>query len=87
MLDHFGVNYVFFVIRESVLFSCMFQWQITHSLYFRLSFREMGYDGIVLESWSRWAGYGILRDPELRNLVTKLLPVLKMLYNYLPHMK
>lgn len=33
-------------------------------------FREMGYDGIVLESWSRWAAYGILHDPSLRNLVS-----------------
>jgi len=31
--------------------------------------REMGYDGIVLESWSRWAAYGILHDPGMRNLV------------------
>ncbi|XP_039061377.1 chitinase domain-containing protein 1 [Hibiscus syriacus] len=29
--------------------------------------KEMEYDGIVLESWSRWAAYGILRDPDLRN--------------------
>lgn len=33
-------------------------------------FREMGYDGIVLESWSRWAGYGILHDPNMRSLVS-----------------
>jgi hypothetical protein len=32
--------------------------------------REMGYDGVVLESWSRWAAYGILRDPSMRNLVS-----------------
>jgi chitinase domain-containing protein 1 len=31
--------------------------------------REMGFDGIVLESWSSWAAYGILNDPELRKLV------------------
>jgi len=30
----------------------------------------MGYDGIVLESWSRWAAYGILHDPNMRNLVS-----------------
>ncbi|KAM7274952.1 hypothetical protein ACFE04_016818 [Oxalis oulophora] len=30
--------------------------------------KEMEYDGIVLESWSRWAAYGILLDPDLRNL-------------------
>ncbi|KAJ3670921.1 hypothetical protein LUZ60_008347 [Juncus effusus] len=29
--------------------------------------REMGFDGIVLESWSTWAGYGALNDPDLRN--------------------
>ena len=34
-----------------------------------LIFRDMGYDGIVLEAWSRWAAYGILHDPEMRNLV------------------
>ncbi|KAL1546355.1 hypothetical protein AAHA92_22961 [Salvia divinorum] len=28
--------------------------------------KEMGYDGIVLESWSRWAAYGILHDPGMR---------------------
>ena len=32
-------------------------------------FRDMGYDGIVLEAWSRWAAYGILHDPEMRNSV------------------
>lgn len=31
--------------------------------------REMEYDGIVLESWSRWAAYGVLHDPEMRNKV------------------
>lgn len=30
----------------------------------------MGYDGVVLESWSRWAAYGILHDPIMRNLVS-----------------
>lgn len=34
-----------------------------------INFREMRYDGIVLESWSRWAAYGILHDPEMRNMV------------------
>lgn len=33
----------------------------------------MGYDGIVLESWSRWAGYGVLHDPELRIMVNATL--------------
>ncbi|CAI0469914.1 unnamed protein product [Linum tenue] len=28
---------------------------------------EMEFDGIVLESWSRWAAYGILHDPDMRN--------------------
>ncbi|XP_054782959.1 uncharacterized protein LOC129290263 [Prosopis cineraria] len=30
--------------------------------------KEMGYDGIVLESWSRWVAYGILHEPNMRNL-------------------
>ena len=34
-----------------------------------LIFRDMGYDGIVLEAWSRWAAHGILHDPEMRNSV------------------
>uniref|UniRef100_A0A0D9YBS9 Chitinase domain-containing protein 1 n=1 Tax=Oryza glumipatula TaxID=40148 RepID=A0A0D9YBS9_9ORYZ len=29
--------------------------------------RDKGYDGVVLESWSRWAVYGVLDDSELRN--------------------
>ncbi|XP_010266473.1 PREDICTED: chitinase domain-containing protein 1 [Nelumbo nucifera] len=29
--------------------------------------KEMGYDGIVLESWSRWAAYGVLHDPDMRS--------------------
>lgn len=28
--------------------------------------KEMGFDGIVLESWSRWAAYGVLHDPSMR---------------------
>ncbi|KAG5538244.1 hypothetical protein RHGRI_018988 [Rhododendron griersonianum] len=31
--------------------------------------KEMEYDGIVLESWSRWAGYGVLQDPAMRDMV------------------
>lgn len=31
--------------------------------------REMGFDGIVLESWSSWAAYGVLNDPKLRIMV------------------
>uniref|UniRef100_A0A6N2KL94 Chitinase domain-containing protein 1 n=1 Tax=Salix viminalis TaxID=40686 RepID=A0A6N2KL94_SALVM len=38
--------------------------------------KEMEYDGIVLESWSRWAAYGILHDPEMRN---KALQFIKQL--------
>ena len=38
--------------------------------WFSFICREMEYDGIVLESWSRWAAYGILHDPEMRNKVT-----------------
>ncbi|KAJ8493143.1 hypothetical protein OPV22_014864 [Ensete ventricosum] len=30
--------------------------------------KDMGYDGIVLESWSRWAAHGILHDPDMRNM-------------------
>ncbi|XP_060964379.1 uncharacterized protein LOC115704303 [Cannabis sativa] len=35
--------------------------------------KEMGYDGIVLESWSRWAAYGILNDPSMRNSALKFI--------------
>ncbi|KAF1869944.1 hypothetical protein Lal_00017522 [Lupinus albus] len=35
--------------------------------------KEMGYDGIVLESWSRWAAYGILHDPSMRNLALQFV--------------
>ncbi|KAJ4831814.1 hypothetical protein Tsubulata_040605 [Turnera subulata] len=38
--------------------------------------KEMQYDGIVLESWSRWAAYGILHDPQMRN---KALQFIKQL--------
>uniref|UniRef100_A0A2P2JB76 Uncharacterized protein MANES_05G024600 n=1 Tax=Rhizophora mucronata TaxID=61149 RepID=A0A2P2JB76_RHIMU len=31
--------------------------------------KEMEYDGIVLESWSRWAAYGVLHDPEMKKMV------------------
>ncbi|ESQ37762.1 hypothetical protein EUTSA_v10028671mg [Eutrema salsugineum] len=30
--------------------------------------KEMEYDGVVLESWSRWAAYGVLHDPEMRKM-------------------
>ncbi|KAK6918262.1 Glycoside hydrolase family 18, catalytic domain [Dillenia turbinata] len=29
--------------------------------------KEMGYDGIVLESWSRWIAYGVLHDSDMRS--------------------
>ncbi|KAL2468863.1 Glycosyl hydrolase superfamily protein [Forsythia ovata] len=35
--------------------------------------KEMGYDGIVLESWSRWAAYGVLHDPEMRNMALQFI--------------
>lgn len=38
--------------------------------------KEMGYDGIVLESWSRWAAYGVLHDPDTRS---KALQFIKQL--------
>lgn len=33
----------------------------------------MVYDGIVLESWSRWAAYGILHDAEMRNMALQFI--------------
>lgn len=35
--------------------------------------RDKGYDGIVLESWSRWAIYGVLDDPELRYMALQFV--------------
>ncbi|CAK8540177.1 unnamed protein product [Lathyrus sativus] len=35
--------------------------------------KEMGYDGVVLESWSRWAAYGILHDPIMRSLALQFV--------------
>ncbi|MBA0717771.1 hypothetical protein Golax_005553 [Gossypium laxum] len=35
--------------------------------------KEMEYDGIVLESWSRWAAYGVLHNPDLRNMALKFI--------------
>ncbi|KAI7735313.1 hypothetical protein M8C21_029730 [Ambrosia artemisiifolia] len=35
--------------------------------------KEMDFDGIVLESWSRWAAYGVLHDPHMRNLALKFI--------------
>ncbi|KAM0938461.1 putative glycoside hydrolase family 18, catalytic domain, glycoside hydrolase superfamily [Dioscorea sansibarensis] len=34
---------------------------------------EMGYDGIVLESWSRWDAYGVLQDPDMRLMALKFI--------------
>ncbi|XP_068644565.1 uncharacterized protein [Aristolochia californica] len=39
---------------------------------------EMGYNGIVLESWSRWAAYGILQEPELRSMALQFIKRLGM---------
>lgn len=38
-------------------------------IIFALYSRELEYDGIVLESWSRWAAYGVLFDPDMRKMV------------------
>lgn len=35
--------------------------------------KEMDFDGIVLESWSRWAAYGILHDAKMRNLALQFI--------------
>ncbi|KAL5655864.1 hypothetical protein ACJX0J_035183, partial [Zea mays] len=35
--------------------------------------RDKGYDGIVLESWSRWAIYGVLDDQELRYMALEFV--------------
>eukprot|EP01018_Ginkgo_biloba_P004542 Gb_07995 [translate_table: standard] len=35
--------------------------------------KNMGYDGIVLEAWSIWTAYGILRDPSLRQLAFQFI--------------
>lgn len=34
---------------------------------------EMEYDGIVLESWSRWAAYRVLHDPDMRNTALQFI--------------
>ena len=49
------------------LFTVIAPWLILIFLY-----RDMDYDGVVLESWSRWAAYGVLHDPSLRKLVYEL---------------
>ncbi|KAF7826162.1 chitinase domain-containing protein 1 [Senna tora] len=35
--------------------------------------KEMEYDGIVLESWSRWVAYGVLHQPSMRNLALQFI--------------
>ncbi|KAI4369838.1 hypothetical protein MLD38_018240 [Melastoma candidum] len=35
--------------------------------------KEMGYDGVVIESWSRWAAYGVLQDPNMRTLALQFV--------------
>ncbi|KAM3344596.1 chitinase domain-containing protein 1 [Capsicum galapagoense] len=35
--------------------------------------KEMEYDGIVLESWSRWVAYGILHNSDMRNLALQFV--------------
>ncbi|KAJ6797452.1 chitinase domain-containing protein 1 [Iris pallida] len=35
--------------------------------------KNMGYDGIVLESWSRWAAYGVLHDPDMRRMALQFI--------------
>ncbi|KAL8210407.1 hypothetical protein R6Q57_007139 [Mikania cordata] len=35
--------------------------------------KEMDFDGIVLESWSQWAAYGVLHDPHMRNLALQFI--------------
>jgi len=42
-------------------------------IMFALNSREMEYNGIVLESWSRWAAYGVLHDPDLRKMVCPVI--------------
>ncbi|KAG0492117.1 hypothetical protein HPP92_005219 [Vanilla planifolia] len=35
--------------------------------------KELEYDGIVLESWSRWAHYGVLHDPDMRRMALEFI--------------
>ncbi|XP_021760336.1 chitinase domain-containing protein 1-like [Chenopodium quinoa] len=35
--------------------------------------KDIGYDGIVLESWSRWAAHGVLHDASLRKLALQFV--------------
>lgn len=63
----FGMN------KQFVLPFNLIQWTLFYILLDSLiDYREMDYDGIVLESWSRWAAYGILHDPVMRNMVNTI---------------
>ncbi|XP_073156028.1 uncharacterized protein [Henckelia pumila] len=35
--------------------------------------KEMEFDGIVLESWSSWAAYGVLHDPDMRSMALRFI--------------
>lgn len=35
--------------------------------------KNMGFDGVVLEAWSQWAAYGILKDPNLRQMALQFV--------------
>lgn len=35
--------------------------------------KNMGYDGVVLEAWSQWVAYGILKDPKLRQMALQFV--------------
>ena len=67
-------------IQMPVPWSCMKLWTVLVSslldmvfislnIFWHPLYREMDYDGIVLESWSRWANYGVLHNPEMRKMV------------------
>lgn len=40
--------------------------------------KDMGYDGIVLESWSRWAAYGMLQDSDMRDMALQFVKELSI---------
>ncbi len=57
------------------LYCCMSRYCYSYNCQFVIWLsvnRDKGYDGVVLESWSRWAVYGVLDDSELRNRVSHL---------------
>ncbi|KAF5733116.1 chitinase domain-containing protein 1-like isoform X1 [Tripterygium wilfordii] len=49
--------------------------------------KEMEYDGIVLESWSRWAAYGILHDLDMRNMALQFIKELGHALHYVSSMR